>query len=214
MPVVTALLPQRRRAERVSVHLDGAYAFGLVRELAAGLRVGQVLGADEVAALRAGDEGARAYDRALRFLAPRPRGRAEVTRYLTRHAVAEATIARVEARLAELGLIDDDAFARWWVENRTAFRPRSARALRHELTAKGVPPAVIDAALAGVDDAALAHDLATARAARLRGVDRPTFERRLSGFLARRGFAGPTVRAAVAAAWASTAGGTDRPAAG
>jgi regulatory protein len=61
--------------------------------------------------------------------------------------VADAVMGRLE----QVGLVDDEAFARFWVENRDRFKPLSERALSYELKRKGVSDAAIEAALETVD---------------------------------------------------------------
>jgi regulatory protein len=195
--IITALEPQKRHRDRVSVFLDGEFAFGLPDTEAARLRVGQTLSEQEIAALREIDAISRAFDRAVRLLARRPYSAAEIRRSLASHEVAPAVIDEVLARLETLGYVDDYAFAQYWVENRERFRPRGARALRYELRQKGIADAIIQKALDGFDGAESAYAAAQDQARRLRGLDRRTFRTRLSGFLARRGFDYDTVREAV-----------------
>jgi regulatory protein len=206
MPTITQLSPQARHPERVNVFLDGEFAFALAGELAAGLRVGQALDEAALARLQAEEEAHRALDRALGQLERRPRSRAELAHYLGGKGVAPETIERVLARLAELGLVDDAAFAAWWVDNRARHRPRGAQALRQELSAKGIGREEQRAAMADVDEAQLALAVARAQAQRYRGLPRADFERRLGGFLARRGFGYQAVRAALRSTWPLVAG--------
>ncbi len=135
---VTALEVQKKNKERVNVYLDDQFAFGLTLLEAAALRKGQILSDAEIAALRANDEMARAYDRAVQFLAYRPRSAAEIQRNLAEKDVDEAVIGAVLARLEAQGYVDDLAFARYWLSNRQEFHPEGARALRFELREKGI----------------------------------------------------------------------------
>jgi regulatory protein len=91
-------------------------------------------------------------------------------------------------RLERAGLLDDDAFARYWVENRERFRPRGLHALRYELRRKGIGDEVIERALASIDVSASAYRAAEAKARQLRHQDPVTFRRKLLDYLARRGF--------------------------
>ena len=86
----------------------------------------------------------QALDLASRFLATRPRSRWEVQRRLARTTADPATVERTLARLEEMGLVDDAAFARWWREQRDRHAPRGRRMLEAELRAKGVPRDVIE----------------------------------------------------------------------
>ncbi|HLF08420.1 MAG TPA: regulatory protein RecX [Dehalococcoidia bacterium] len=131
---------------------------------------------------------ATSFDAALRLLALRPRTEAELRRRLGRRGFGAEAIEAAMARLGELGLVDDDAFAHFWVEQRAAFRPSGRRRLFAELRAKGVARETVDAALQGQDDAASIEALARRRADVLGDLDAATLSRRLEAFLVRRGY--------------------------
>lgn len=188
MGTITALQIQKRDKERVNVFLDGAYAFSVKLTEAARLHKGQTLTDADIAALQTDDAVARAVDRAARFLSYRPRSTAEVRRNLAGKGVDDAVIEAAVQRLDAMGYLDDHAFARFWVENRTAFKPRGQRALQYELHQKGVSRSIIDEVLEDLDPGEAAYRAASARLARLRGLDRQTFRNKLGSFLERRGF--------------------------
>jgi regulatory protein len=198
---VTALKLQARNKNRVNVELDGKFALSLTRLEAARLRLGQELTEADLARLQENDSREKVHERALRFLAVRPRSEAEVRENLRRHKVAEALIEAEVSRLRETGLLNDEAFTRLWVENRATFRPRSRRALQAELKRKGISPELSGAALAGTDDEATAYRLATQRARRLSGLPRPEFQRKLAAYLGRRGFDYEIVQPVVERVW-------------
>ncbi len=188
MRIITALELQKRANNRVNVFLDGEFAFGLALQRAHDLNTGQTLSASDVARLRAEDEVEKAYEKALRFLAHRPRSQAEVRNRLTRHGSSKVVMQAVLQRLVAAKLIDDVAFAVFWVDNRSTFRPRGRRALRVELGQKGVSEEVIEAALEEVDEPADARRAAGKHAARLQALPARERRRKLREFLARRGF--------------------------
>jgi regulatory protein len=198
---ITALTFQKRNSERVNVYLDGHFAFGLAAIRAARLRVGQSLSAREVAELRDQDTEERAFDRALNLLSYRPRSAAELSRRLQQADFSPAAVKAALCRLESLGLVDDLAFARYWVKNREDFRPRGRRMLRWELRQKGIPSTTIDQVLESLSEADSALRLARKRGSRLRRLDEATFRQRLSGYLARRGFPYAIVADAVRQAW-------------
>jgi regulatory protein len=185
---ITALKFQQRNPERVNVYLDGEYAFGLAAVEAARLRQGQVLSEAEIAALRTQDERQQAFDRAVRFLSYRPRSRAEVERYLRGKEITEDGIAGVIERLEQANYLDDEVFARFWVENREEFKPRSRRALHYELRQKGVSSQVIARALNESDDEAAAWRAVEGRLARWAGLPRNELRQKIANYLSRRGF--------------------------
>jgi regulatory protein len=206
-PKITALVIQKRNPQRVNVFLDGEFAFGLSRITAAWLSVGQELSAQKIAELQAHDAEEVALQRALRFLSYRPRSEMEIRRNLEKHALSDDIITNVLERLKANGLVDDQLFARQWVENRNEFRPRGRRALVHELRARGLAPDVIDQALAetGSDEDALAYEAALHYTRKLRPLEWLEFRRKLASFLARRGFAYETANTAIRRVWLESA---------
>jgi len=165
------------------------------------------------------DGATAALEIAVRFLATRPRTRGEVDRRLRRAGVGEATIDATLDRLAEMGYVDDAAFARWWGEQRDRHAPRGSRMIEAELRQHGIGRDVIDGYRAehasperAPEDAGLPGSEADrARDAldrHLRGRALPTDARalqRVGMFLVRRGFDPETVRSAIRAAGSSDA---------
>jgi regulatory protein len=200
---ITALVAQKKNPDRVSVYLDGKFAFGLAAIEAVRLRRGQVLTGADIERLQAADDVEKAREKALRFLSNRPRSEWEVRQNLLKAGYGNETIERVLERLRGVGLVDDAAFVRYWLENRAQFKPKGAVALRQELRRKGVDREVIDSVLEESDQAEdkAALQAALARAERYRQLPRQEFAQKLGAYLARRGFGYETVREAVQAAW-------------
>jgi regulatory protein len=200
---ITALTVQKKNRDRVNVYLDGRFAFGLAAIEAARLRRGQTLSDDEIAALQNRDEVQKAHESALRYLDYRPRSTDEIRRHLMKSKdVAPEVMDEVVERLTSVGLLDDRAFVRYWLENRSDFSPRGERALRLELRQKGVPGDIIAEVLSeshNEDEAA--YRAAMAQARKVRTTDPVEFRRKMEAHLARRGFSYDTAREAVARAW-------------
>ena len=205
--VITAIEPQQRRGGRRSnVFVDGRFAFSLTAEVAAGLRVGQPLSGDGIVELLGTDEAARCYDAALRFLGVRARSEHEVRQRLARHGFAPELVEPTVGRLRRVGLIDDAAFARYWVEQRQTHRPRGARLLKLELRQKGVGAEEVGEVLSELPQDEAAYQAAAARVRSLRAVDERTFRQRLAGFLQRRGFDYATTASVVSRLWRESRG--------
>lgn len=185
---ITALKMKARSNKRVVIHLDGSPAFTLAPVLAAALRVGQTLDQSQVTELKHRQSKEEAYQRALSLLSRRPRSELELRQYFKRRGIDSEIGDTVLQRLRERGLVDDEAFARAWVENRTAFRPRGPWALRAELRKKGVANETIDAALEGFDQEQAAYKAASKVARRWSELSAEDFRSRLDAHLARRGF--------------------------
>jgi regulatory protein len=200
---ITALTVQKKNRDRVNVYLDGRFAFGLAAIEAARLRRGQTLSDDEIAALQNRDEVQKAHESALRYLDYRPRSTDEIRRHLMKGKdVAPEVMDEVIERLTSVGLLDDRAFARYWLENRSDFSPRGERALRLELRQKGVPGDIIAEVLSeGHNEDEAAYRAAMAQARKVHTTDPVEFRRKMEAHLARRGFSYDTAREAVARAW-------------
>lgn len=212
MKKITALVAQKKNPDRVNVHLDGEFAFGLARIAAAWLKVGDALSDEKIAQLQNEDERERAMGQALLFLSYRARSEKEIRQNLKKHEYSEAAIERTLSRLRENRLADDGEFARAWVENRSAFRPRSRRALTMELRQKGLDEETVREAVSDVDEEALAYETARRWATRLKrpapsrsqNLEWNEFRRKLSDHFARRGFPYPVVSSVVTRIWNET----------
>jgi regulatory protein len=175
------------------------------------------------------DDPAAVLDAAARFLEVRPRSIDEVRRRLREAGYRADLVDGSIERLADLGMLDDEAFARAWVESRDRARPRGERALRSELRRKGVGGAIVADVLgerrtasmatgqagdpAGSGDRASsesADDVAAARLLSRRGgaaAREPDLRRRRAkayALLARHGF-DPDVASRALAAWMAEA---------
>ena len=192
---------QKRNPNRVNVHLDGEYAFGLARIVAVWLRVGQELDEEKLKRLQVEDARERAVQQALLFLSYRARSESEIRQNLRKHEMPEEVIEETIARLRQDGLANDGQFAQAWVENRSTFRPRSRRMLAMELRQKGLDEEAVSSALEDVDDEPLAYEAAKKRAPRLKALEWVDFRKKLSEFLARRGFSYSVIAPVVTRIW-------------
>lgn len=191
MPTITRLERQKRNPERVNVYLDGEFSFGLPEIDAARLKRGQLLTEAEVVLLCNQDAISKAYEAGLRLLTTRPRSSDEIRRALQQRQIPDEVIEAALERLNQQGYVDDAAFVRFWIENRTQFKPLGVRALRYELRQKGVPNSIVDEALAELPDdeeADLAYRALLPRLRRLRGQSQREVQQQLYAFLQRRGF--------------------------
>jgi regulatory protein len=151
----------------------------------------------------ADDPAGAAREICLRLLAVRPCTRAELDSALRRRGVADEVVAEVLDRYADVGMINDEAFARAWVTSRHQGRGLARRALAGELRRKGVAPETVGVALgeiAGSTEETTARTLVERRLKAERGALRRQTDpharqretaalvRRLVGLLARKGY--------------------------
>jgi regulatory protein len=195
---ITDIQPQRRDNARVSVYIDGAFAFGLHIDLQLEhyLKKGDVLDEEQIRLLLKQDAVKKAISTSLSLIAYRPRSAGELASKLRERSYDAETIDVAIGRMRELNYLDDREFADRWVESRQMHRPRSTRMLRQELQQKGVDQQIIDSIIeeARIDEFGDALALGQKKAESLRALEPQVRDRRLSGFLARRGYSYDVIR--------------------
>ncbi len=137
----------------------------------------------------------------LRQLTIGPRTEEQLRQALRKRQVPDDVAEEVLARFAEVGLIDDRAYAESLVRSEAAAGSLSRRRVQQRLREKGVADHIVAEALEGIDlevEESAALELARRKAARMRDLDPSTARRRLAGVLARRGYSADTVRRVVA----------------
>jgi regulatory protein len=200
---ITAIEHDPRRPGTVRLEIDGA-RFGVVpadlvhaERLSPGQTIAPTLherlsaAADIEAAVRTG----------LRVLELRSYARADLGRRLQRKGHPRAAVDVALERLLRLGLLNDEAYARNYVQTRAA-RGRGPLRLTRDLLSMGVDRPLINRAIAaewpeGSDRTSMPQALASKRAAQLGTLPKQTKRRRLLAYLARRGFSGRDVTALV-----------------
>lgn len=209
---ITDISVQVKNPDRVNVSVDGAYRFSLdifqVGEL--GVKVGRDFTEAELDQIENESRFGKLYARALEYCLMRPHSAREVKDYLwrktrtTKYKARDGQIKeragdstdnadRVFKRLTDKGYIDDEKFARFWVQNRNLTKGTSQRKLTAELRAKGVESAIIEQALAEgerSDDEELRKVIAKKRS-------RYDDEQKLIAYLARQGFSYDDIKSAL-----------------
>jgi regulatory protein len=199
---ITALKVQKRNKNRVSVYLDGEYALGLSRIIAAWLSIGQEISDEKIKELQSDDAIETAHQLVLNLINYRIRSSKEIEQYLKKKGIAVEVIAEEMVRLQQSGLVDDESFSRLWVENRLEFRPRSRRVLMMELRQKGVSNQLIQETLETLEpEEDLAYRAAVKYARKLEESDKGVFRQRLGGYLARKGFSYDVSRQVIERIW-------------
>lgn len=155
--------------------------------------------------------GRRAENVSMNALARRGMSRRELERVLRSRELDESAVVAELDRLQGVGLLDDRALASDLVSRLRDRKGLGRAAVSAELSRRLLPNDVIAEALDTIesdDELDTARELAAKRAGQLRSLDRGTAERRLSGFLQRRGYSGDVLRTAVSEALRGTDGGS------
>ncbi|OGY23748.1 MAG: hypothetical protein A2Y57_04445 [Candidatus Woykebacteria bacterium RBG_13_40_7b] len=164
MAKITDIQVQKKNPERVSVFIDGEFAFGISQSLKYDkkLEIGKNLSENQIEELIEKDQVERLTEKALKFLSYRPRSEREVRDHLKRKVTNDKTqvtgdlermqmeksIDSVIIKLKEWDQINDSNFIKWWIEQRIKFRPMSLRSIKRELLLRGVNREIIDELIA------------------------------------------------------------------
>lgn len=200
---ITSLSAQIHSPDRVNVSIDGKYRFSLdiSQVIDLGVKVGREIDEAELAELETEGQFGKLYSRAVEYSLLRPHSVREVKDYLwrktrstkyksrtgeikERDGYSPALADRVLQKLQQKNYVNDEQFARWWVENRNQTKGTSLRKLSAELRAKGVTGEIIEIVLSETertDDDELAKIVAKKR---MKYPD----DQKLMQYLARQGF--------------------------
>ncbi|MGB9673295.1 MAG: regulatory protein RecX [Anaerolineales bacterium] len=198
---ITALKTQKKNPQRINVYLDGEFAFGLSRIVAAWLQVGQELSDEKIAQLQSEDNFESSYQRVLHYLSIRPRSEKEISKYLIKIGLPPALQEKILERLKSHDWIDDERFAAQWVENRAVFHPVSKRALQFELSLKGIDRETIQKTTSDYDEEESAYQASQKILNRIRELPLTQFKNKIYPYLARRGFSHDVILSTVQRLW-------------
>jgi regulatory protein len=200
---ITRIARQKRNKRLYAVYLDGAYAFAVSDEgiVKHGLREGREIRSDDVDGILSEDEKRRAMDYALKLFGVRSRSTTELRQYLSRNEFSNTAAAHVVSRMAELGYLSDERFAADWAAALAA-KGSGPELIRAELERKGIDSATIAETIARLrqDPAAEAErlkDIARRKLRTMKDTEPKTAARRLTGYLARKGYSIEAIRGAL-----------------
>lgn len=200
MPIITSIKQQKNK-DRVNVYLDGEFGFGidLTNFALLNLRVDQELTDEEVSEIVKKAEFQKALDKLLRFAMVRPRSEKEISDYFKRKKVHESLHPKLLEKLKHYELLDDEKFARWWIEQRNSFRPKPKRILNQELRIKGIDQDTINKVLEEqqIDEEKIARELLEKKAYKWDSLEPRLARQKKTQYLAGKGFSWPVIEKVV-----------------
>lgn len=203
-PVVSKVATQVKRANRVSVFVDDAFAFGLSEGVARrnGLERGSVLDPSLLSALEHDEAIARCRRVALNYISYRMRSESEVRQRLTKEEAGPDVITTVLDQLRDTGLVDDGAFALAYSRDAVVGRKWGPHRIASGLRRAGVGDTHVSQALQEIrntiEDEDIVRVVATKRWSQLSSIaDERKRKKRLYDYLTRRGFDFQDVRRVV-----------------
>ena len=203
MGKITDLTVQKRKNTRVNVFVDGRFMFAITQAAAweANLAIGQEISRDNLQKLSENGALDISMSKAMHYLAARPRSEKELRDRLMKHKIEDSIIQKTVERLRARGLLNDQVFTRYWIDQRVTFKPRSSLLLEMELRGKGIDPDIISEATSNLDDKTEAFKAAQRKAKTILRNDYNRFYKKLMTHLRTRGFGYSTTSEAIKAVW-------------
>src|SRR3989344_3846133 len=129
----------------------------------------------------------------FRYLSFRPRSEKEVRDYLQKKKASPEIIETIIAKLKDKKFINDQKFAKWFIEQRSRIKPKGQRLIIIELKQKGISKDVIDAVIQNSEfkiqnDREKAREIVERKIEKYRGLTKQEVYQKLGGLLSRRGF--------------------------
>lgn len=203
MAEITKISLQKNQ-KRFNIFLDGKYSFSLSEESLADshLAVGQEFDEKKVKELISKSEFQKILDKAMRYISLRPRSISEMRQYLGFKLKGKEEsgflIEKVIDRLVGNKFLDDEVFARWWIDQRATFRPRGKMAIKSELRHKGIDDDLVRKLVESeVDEISLAGKTVLKKLNTMKRLTGFEKKRKIASMLSRRGFSWQIIKEAM-----------------
>ena len=197
---ITDIRPQKKYSTRSSIFVNNEFLCGVDKEIVVilGLKVNQEVDKRKIKEILHKEEIKRANDYAFKLLSYRPRSINEIRNRLKKKDYSSKVILEVIKNLKRLKFLNDKEFAKMWMENRIRTRPMGRYRLKQELIQKGIDKNLVEKTLSNYreeEEIELARELTQRKLRRSYcSLNRLTAQRRLYGFLQRRGFSYDTIQ--------------------
>jgi regulatory protein len=195
--IITKIEQQKRHPDRVNVYLDGEFALGLHKDVVGkyALRKGDNIDQSAITKLTSSDEFASAKSKALRFISRRMHAEKELRAKLIEREYHPKIVDEVIVYLRSIDFVNDEKFAKAFVNDFQLRKPAGRRLLQQQLHLKGISSAIIQNVLGETNEN---HEYDTALQAAMKKLDHykaskkklepQKQQQRIVQFLQRRGF--------------------------
>jgi regulatory protein len=191
MSIITSLKQQKDK-NRVNVYLDDSFGFGIDLDnfVLLHLKLGQELTDEEVHEIVKKAEFQKTLEKIYRFATVRPRSEKEFKDWLYRKKVPNEIHKDLFIKLKYFEFLDDEKFARFWIESRNLYRPKPRRVLTQELRQKGINKEIVDKILneSPIDETQMAKNLIEKRSAHWEGIPKEKRGQKMLAYLVGKGF--------------------------
>ena len=145
---ITRLKRGVRNAQKIAIYVDSKYTFSVLESILIdeNLYIDKEITEVDLDRIRELSEALEIKVKLINLISRRPRSEKEVTQYIAKQRLTDNS-EKVIVLLKEDGYIDDTKFAKWWIDQRVAFRNKSSNEIRNELRNKGISNDIIENAI-------------------------------------------------------------------
>ncbi len=192
--LITKIEKQKKNNKRYNLYIDGEFFCGIYDDsiLKFGIASGDELTENEIDDIRNFDEYMYGKKTAFDYLSYRIRSISEIKKKLKTKKLSDSNIERVITHLTELGLINDEDFARQLVNEKIKNKPAGKKYLQQKLFQKGIPKQISEDVLNNIFTVDIEKELALKVYDKLKpklsGLDIQDKKKKIYETLARKGF--------------------------
>jgi regulatory protein len=145
LPIITKITQAVKSEDRVHIELDGKYWVTLSKDKLLELKIykGKEIDPEEKKCIETAASFQKALLKVMHFISIRPRSKQEIIRYIKKKELLDFS-EELLVKLEDTGLVDDESFTRWYVDNRTSFGTHGSNKIKMELSKLGVTRNIID----------------------------------------------------------------------
>lgn len=198
--VITAISQQKKDKNRFNIFIDNEFSFAIDTDTLLNLKLhkNQIVTQEEIFQFKKHSDLSKWVNKSLMLISRRPRSVKEIMDYLWRHKIDEFLAEQVIEKLKTKQFLDDNAFSKWFIEQRRAFKPKGKRLLAQELKQKGISGEIIEAVLTdGSSEIEEATQIVKKKITRLKNYDTTTQKKKLIGLLRARGYTWDVIQEAL-----------------
>ncbi|TCS83023.1 RecX family transcriptional regulator [Tepidibacillus fermentans] len=196
---ITKITQQKQNPKRYNIFLNDHYAFSVHEDVLVARRLikGKEINDQEVLTILKEEEQNKIWQKAIKYLSFRPRTTKEIEEYLINNDYDQELVQNVIVKLQAEKWLDDRRYAEVYTEQRIRIKPRGKRLIAQEMKRKGIASKYIEESLSKIDNDTefqMALELTKKKVHQYGEGDWLTFQRKLGGFLQRKGFSYEVVR--------------------
>lgn len=192
--IITKIEVQKKNPKRVSVYIDGSFAFGVDSDVAYiyGLKEGIEISKEWIDFVVKKEEQLRAKNYALTLLSYRARTEKEIVERMRKKGYEQSDIEEVVNYLKQEGYINDKTFAEMYIKDKSEIHKYGQNRIKTELYKKGISKELVNNLIKKIlnsdEEYEKAKELAMKKIKSYHKDSKQAQYRKLSGFLARKGY--------------------------